>query len=818
MPQASSQISDTASDAVRRYDDLKLEIAAIGQTAMLTCGKDKDGEGERAFQSVLARLAEDRFNLAVVGPFSRGKSSLMNAILGLEGLPTGLLPHTSVITTVSYAPRERVLVRCEGWPLPQEIRLDQLAEYVTERGNPGNQRGVVLAEIQLPAEILRHGLYFIDTPGVGSAIVANTKTTERFLPEIDAAIFVSSFDFAVSEADIEFLRTVTTTVGKVFFVLNKLDLTSKSEAEEVIRFVRERLDREPGIGRCSLFAVSAKRALEAKLRGDSDALAQSGLIELEDALAAFMAGDKTRQLSVRVMDRLVALLQRERMHAGLAADSKRSASEISQTLSGFDQKTAVLKARCAELVNRLGTLGNDALRAAERRLDFAFTSLKQSATLKFAPNFLTGRIFSRPNTLDTFARNMSAFCAGTLTRDLQVYEAALNEHLDRNAGPVRADLLALPDEVFDIAMNDDGSTRDLSKLCAEEAEAAPPSVGLGTIARIEWRPRLPWWIYVAPRRWFPAAMKRLFAVALGDLLTQYRSRVDAMIRVGLKEYAEKLGRETDKAIDVQVARARKLLASGGIEKSRQVFKTLLERARELRRRLDDDAGRGSVPENSAASSVRVQGCPVCRTVLRAVFDYLSNLQYDLSVDADAQHRHAKNGGFCSMHTWIYASMTSPVAIARAYPALLDALASRLERAAREAVSIEELARDIAAVAPSRESCGACAIARDATEQSVAEIVRSLDSDGRSEIPALCLPHLAIALHLESDLNGARLLSSRCASALLRAAEDMRHHALKHDAIRRGLMSADERDAHQAGLRKLGGDMLLTLPPRGDDRL
>ena len=133
---------------------------------------------------------------------------------------------------------------------------------------------MALAEIQLPAEILRHGLYFIDTPGVGSAIVANTKTTERFLPEIDAAVFVSSFDFAVSEADIEFLRTVTATVGKVFFVLNKLDLTSKSEAEEVIRFVRDRLDREPGIGRYSLFAVSAKRALEAKLHGDSGALAQ----------------------------------------------------------------------------------------------------------------------------------------------------------------------------------------------------------------------------------------------------------------------------------------------------------------------------------------------------------------------------------------------------------------------------------------------------------------------------------------------------------------------------------------------------------------
>ncbi len=240
MPDSASEPINVAGEAIRRYDDLKLEVGAIAQTAMLHCARSKDEDTERAFQHLLARIAEDRFNLAVVGPFSRGKSSLMNAVLGFEGLPTGLLPHTSVITTVSYGTQERVLVRCEGWSLPQEIRLEQLAEYVTERGNPGNQRRVSMAEIKLPAEILRRGLHFIDTPGVGSAIVANTETTQSFLPEIDAAIFVSSFDFAVSEADIEFLRHVRATVGAVFFVLNKLDLVSESESKEVVRFVRER--------------------------------------------------------------------------------------------------------------------------------------------------------------------------------------------------------------------------------------------------------------------------------------------------------------------------------------------------------------------------------------------------------------------------------------------------------------------------------------------------------------------------------------------------------------------------------------------------
>jgi GTP-binding protein EngB required for normal cell division len=822
MPEAAPQISNIASDALRHYDRLKLDIAAIGQAAMHQCVKDKNEEGERAFQSVLARLAEDRFNLAVVGPFSRGKSSLMNAILGFGGLPTGLLPHTSVITTVSYGSEELVLIRCEGCSLPEKIRLDQLAEYVTERGNPGNRRRVALAEIQLPIEILRHGLHFIDTPGVGSAIVANTKTTERFLPEIDAAIFVSSFDCAFSATDMAFLRMVSETVGVVFFVLNKLDLASESESKEVVRFVREQLDRELGIGRYALFAVSAKRALDAKLHGDSIAFARSGLLELEDALAAFMDGEKTRQLAVRVMDRLVTLLQREVAHASFSLDAKRVAGQVPEALARFDVKTAALKARGAELVNRLGTLGNDALRAVEPRLDSAFTNLKQSASQKFLPDYLAGRIFSRPNTFEAFARNLRAFCERALARELRVYEAALNERMDRSLGPVRTEMVALPDQLFELGMNDDPYAQGLTKPSADEREAVAPVVEIGGIARVEWIPRLPWWIYVAPLRWHSPAVKRQFDAALGELLAQYRSGVDASIRFAMKEYVEKLGHQIDKAIDTGAVRVKRLLVSGSFDENRKVFEMLLDRTNDLRRqfdargdsrtRLKDDARGGSAGAGTPHS------CPICRAVIRAVFDYLSKLQYELSIDANAQHDHAESGGFCPMHTWIYSSITSPVAISRAYPPLLDALAARLEVAARDAVSIEALSRTLFDLSPSPKSCGACAVALNATLQQVAEVLKSFDSEGRGEAPALCVPHLTIALQLGPDLKRGRMLGTQCAHALLRDADDMRHHALKHDAIRRGLMTKDERDAHVTGIRRLVGERLLALPPRDDDRL
>ena len=93
----------------------------------------------------------------------------MNAMLGMDRLPTGVVPVTSVITAVSYNTRERVMMHFENSNLTHEVPLSELSEWITEQGNPGNKRKIDMAEVQLPAELLRRGAFFVDTPGLGSA-------------------------------------------------------------------------------------------------------------------------------------------------------------------------------------------------------------------------------------------------------------------------------------------------------------------------------------------------------------------------------------------------------------------------------------------------------------------------------------------------------------------------------------------------------------------------------------------------------------------------------------------------------------------------
>lgn len=319
------------SGGLQEHLRLKLDLAKIIRSAMQSFHESKDDGREHQARRLLSRLAEDRFNLVVVGQFKRGKSSLMNAVIGMDRLPTGVLPLTSVVTTVRYGDRECVLIRRRGWSLHQQIPLARLAEYVTEKGNPGNHKQVVLAEVLLPSEVLRLGFHFIDTPGVGSAIAANTATTHGFLPEADAVVFVTGFESAMNEGELAFLRTVARHVRKIFFVVNKLDLVSAEESEAVLASVREAVSAELGTTDPRVFAVSARQGLEAKLADNSEMLTRSGLPELESALTHFLTSERVHVSLIRCIERTTALLTPDRierrvseLRAGLGSEAVRS--------------------------------------------------------------------------------------------------------------------------------------------------------------------------------------------------------------------------------------------------------------------------------------------------------------------------------------------------------------------------------------------------------------------------------------------------------------------------------------------------------------
>lgn len=291
---------------LKQYEQKKFALAETIRSAQTV--ETRDSELLASSRDLHARLAEDRFNLLVVGRFSRGKSTLMNAILGGDFLPTGIVPLTSVITTVRYGSRKQVVLHFTDSGLNREVPLSSLAEYVTQRENPGNVKKIAYAELQFPIELLRRGLFFVDSPGLGSSILENTQTTERFLPQADAFVLVTSFESPLSEEEDRILHRVRNANKKLYVVINKQDTVSSGEREEAIRFVTERLEHFHFSEKPQIFSLSARQALEARRRQDDSQLGKSGIGAFETELMRFLIEERAQSFLVNMYERTMNLL------------------------------------------------------------------------------------------------------------------------------------------------------------------------------------------------------------------------------------------------------------------------------------------------------------------------------------------------------------------------------------------------------------------------------------------------------------------------------------------------------------------------------
>ena len=246
---------------------------------------------------LLDKLRQNRFHLVVLGAFKRGKSTLINALLGDPILPTAIIPLTSVVTILTYGERLTIEMRFHNGQRRQ-ISQGELVEFITEKGNPGNRKGVQEVEITYPSDYLKEGVRIIDTPGVGSVYSHNTDVAYNYLPQVDAAIFVVTVDPPLSAAEQEFLQDIREFVHKIFFVLNKIDYVEAAERQEALDFTAQVLASNLAACPVAVFPLSAKMALDGKTNGHPELLEASLLPRFEEHLRQFLYREKGRVLLI----------------------------------------------------------------------------------------------------------------------------------------------------------------------------------------------------------------------------------------------------------------------------------------------------------------------------------------------------------------------------------------------------------------------------------------------------------------------------------------------------------------------------------------
>ncbi len=801
-------------DALTAYQERRLELADMVRAVLPVSHAYGDDQREQQIRGLLARLAAGRFQLAVIGQFSRGKTTLMNALLGAAYLPMGALPMTSVVTTVRYGTEARALVRSHAGALPVEVPVAEVGRFVARASTERTRMQVTSVEMEIPAELLRLGFEFVDTPGVGSAIAANTAATLRYVPQADAVVFVTGFDSALTRAEADFLTSAAGQAGKLFVVINKRDLVTDTDAAEVTEYVRRwtrtSLPAEPPV-----FAISALQALGGAVSNDPQQLAGSGVGPLRDALTRFLTAEQgrvaLRNVACSAAD-LVAWQQRD-LEAGRPIGGGQGRDRI---LAEFDSQVSKLQGRLETVGNRIAASADAAVTAfLTERWPGRTTELTELLALATAPE--SGAAGGRADAeLDT------------LTAARLVGPQAGADWLERRAAELSETLVAAAADDIGILLGLARSPRELGAAMArlpvfDRAPAgwAPDEIPQLTVPVVGWtglgQPAAEQRHRRRGRRDADDAARHGISAALRAAVADFAERAGPAFRTAAADWARRLSEQARRQAAAEAAQFRRYLTAPPRDDDHALLADLADRLATFHDSLtawDPDAGDSALNPDAQPRSAALPGgtCEVCDQLERAQTEYLIRRQFRIATSEADQARHAEAGGFCSLHSWQYAHLSSPVAISAGNAMLASRLAAALREAESRSHDAAELAARVADLT-GKVACAVCDVLAQA-ERAAAEAVAA-GAATAAEPSRLCLRHLTMALDACSSLAVGQKMTSALAVALQRASENMRAYALKREALRRGLITTDEASAYADALRLLVGHAALALPTPPD---
>lgn len=305
--------------------------------------------------SISARISElradidlDLYTIVFLGEFNRGKSSLINALLGESILPTDINPTTATINIVRYAEQPSIrLQNTDGTTQDLEFSAESLAPFSGE----ADTSAIRYLELGMPLPLLRDGVVLVDTPGVDDINDQRVEVTYNFVPRADAVVFVLSAMSPLTRSEDDFLKTniLKTGISRILFVVNFLDYIEEEEQAEFLDRLRNRIATVlPGYSG-KLYATSAMKAIQGRRSADDSLLSASGIAELSagiDDLKQTRTLDKLARQSQR-LEQIAGALQEE--VAASMATCEASDSELRDQLQALDTQLGDQDARVEKM-------------------------------------------------------------------------------------------------------------------------------------------------------------------------------------------------------------------------------------------------------------------------------------------------------------------------------------------------------------------------------------------------------------------------------------------------------------------------------------
>lgn len=315
------------------------------------------------------RLKNHVFSVGIMGEFRRGKSTVINALLGQKVVPADIVPCSATLNYIRWDSEKNAEIHFKNGDV-KTVPVDELSDYVTKITEESSKMAETVdhAVVHYPCSFCQNGVQIVDTPGLNDD-ERMTAISEKVIPTLDAIIMVIVPDSPFSQSEAEFVRNkvMASDLGRIIFVVNKIDVVDEDDRDRLLASIKtkiqtsvlEKMEAVYGkesdeyqntknkLGEIKLLPVSAKMALKGKTKNDKYALEESGYPEFEAALSKLLTEDRgllelihpvnkmlstakeaaqtieTRRNSMNIKNNDFAKLQNESMEKIKAARSKK---------------------------------------------------------------------------------------------------------------------------------------------------------------------------------------------------------------------------------------------------------------------------------------------------------------------------------------------------------------------------------------------------------------------------------------------------------------------------------------------------------------
>lgn len=308
---------------LKNLTDSENQVIDIVEQTLQLAREMKASTFAQRLEENLIELRSIHYNIAIVGGIKRGKSTLINTLLGCDSddlSPIAYEPCTSCIVhymDLSCLPKgeePHAKLYLKGQLEPVRESIHALRDYICEENNPDNCKGVVRVEVYGDFPLLGK-CCLVDTPGADAIIKRHGELVYNYLANADAIIMTTMSSQPMTNHDALMLKEISgKTPERIFYVLTRVDKLRSAELPEVKNYVKQEIEKYGFTMPGKLYPIAAKKVHDAMISHEpevtiSELRRSCGIQELEDELGCFLAqrSDTTKTIQERMWRALQAV-------------------------------------------------------------------------------------------------------------------------------------------------------------------------------------------------------------------------------------------------------------------------------------------------------------------------------------------------------------------------------------------------------------------------------------------------------------------------------------------------------------------------------